>query len=161
MTEIKNQLIRPACEPDLDAVCRIEEEAFSVPWKRHDYEALLEERMAVFLVLAEENGDIAAYGCIRRAADEGDLLSIAVRRDRRGCGCGARLLRALLREAEEKGTLRVFLEVRESNEAAIRMYQAAGFEKVGIRKNYYTKPDEDAWLMRRRAGVPAGGERRA
>lgn len=154
--------IRAAEETDLDAICRIEEEAFSVPWTRADYEALLSETMAVFLVLTDTAGSghpdpgyagaVRGYGCIRQAADEGDLLSIAVHPESRGSGRGSGLLQALLREAERKGTRRVFLEVRKSNAAAIAMYEHAGFEKTGVRKRYYTKPEEDAWMMRWCAG---------
>ena len=91
---------------------------------------------------------IAGYGCIQLAADEGDLLSVAVRKELRGAGIGASLLDALLAEAAQKGARRIFLEVRESNVPAIRMYERAGFQQVGIRKNYYTDPVENALLMR-------------
>ena len=146
-------MIRPAHPGGLDEICRIEEASFSVPWKRSDYEALIGLEDAVFLVICGGGGAtdeaVLGYGCIRQAADEGDLLSIAVREDLRGTGCGTRLLDALLSGAEAKGTERVFLEVRESNLPAIRMYEKAGFEKVGVRKRYYTCPAEDALLMRR------------
>ncbi len=145
-----NCLIRPARTEDLDEICRIEETSFSVPWRRSDYEVLTGLEDAVFLVLCEENSDsVIGYGCIRQAADEGDLLNIAVREDRRGAGSGTRLLDALVSRAEKKGTERIFLEVRESNLPAIRMYEKAGFENVGVRKRYYTCPEEDALLMRR------------
>ena len=143
-------LVRPVRPEDLDAICQIEEASFSVPWKRSDYEALVGLEDAVFLAVCDETGRaVAGFGCIRQAADEGDLLNIAVREDRRGGGYGTQLLAALLRRAEENGAERIFLEVRESNVPAIRMYEAAGFEKVGVRKGYYTCPVEDALLMRR------------
>ena len=146
----KDRWIRPVREEDLDEVCRIEESAFSAPWKREDYAALIGRRNALFLAMgpgpAGEN--IAGYGCILQAADEGDLVSIAVREEQRGDGRGMDLLLALLREAEARGAERIFLEVRKSNTAAVRLYEHAGFTAVGIRKNYYTRPAEDALLMR-------------
>ena len=113
--------IREVYESDLDAICRLEEQTFSVPWTRRDYEKLLGSETAVFLAASYEDPasggpeQTAGYGCIQLAADEGDLLSIAVSPGLRGSGCGGLLLRALLREAGQRGARRIFLEVRESN----------------------------------------------
>ena len=63
---------------------------------------------------------------------------------------GALLLDRILRSAAEFGARTVFLEVRESNEEARKLYEARGFEVAGKRTKYYRKPDEDALIMRRK-----------
>lgn len=91
---------------------------------------------------------VAGYiGCLY-AADEGDITNVSVDSARRREGIGKCLVQALLAESRKRGCRRIFLEVRQSNDAAIRLYQGCGFVRVGVRKNYYTKPQEDALLMR-------------
>ena len=149
------RLIRPAETEDLDDICGIAQSSFATPWKKNDFAALIGKDTAVFRVCmlrregeTQETAAAAGYGCIQLAADEGDLLSIAVREEFRGSGIGTALLDALLKAAADLGARRIFLEVRESNCPAIRMYEQAGFRQVGIRRNYYTGPEEDALLMR-------------
>lgn len=97
---------------------------------------------------------IAAYGVIYTAADEGDLANIAVDPDFRNRGLGKALLTALCREAEGFGAKRLFLEVRESNEAARALYASLGFCQTGRRKNYYVNPREDAIIMQKTLNSP-------
>ena len=79
--------------------------------------------------------------------DEGYISNVAVAPEARRRGVGRALITELLRRADEKALAFVTLEVRPSNEAAIALYSAFGFEPVGRRKNYYDKPSEDALLM--------------
>ena len=67
----------------------------------------------------------------------------------RKAGLGQKLLEAGIQEAAAKGVERILLEVRQSNKAAIRLYEKNGFQTIGLRKSYYTKPVEDAILMER------------
>ena len=102
---------------------------------------------------------IAGYiGCLY-AADEGDITNVSVDAACRRRGIGRELVRTLLTESEQRGCERIFLEVRQSNEAAVRLYQMHGFQEIGIRRNYYQKPAEDALLMRyaRDGNTPAKG----
>jgi ribosomal-protein-alanine N-acetyltransferase len=78
---------------------------------------------------------------------EAEILNIEVEPHRRRRGIGAALLQAAIRRCRQAGVSRLFLEVRESNYAAIRLYQRAGFERVGRRKGYYQNPVEDAVLF--------------
>jgi ribosomal-protein-alanine N-acetyltransferase len=81
--------------------------------------------------------------------DEGELANLAVAASDRGQGVGAALLDAMLDDASARGTLQVYLEVRESNAAARRLYASKGFEEIGRRKQYYRSPTEDALILRR------------
>ncbi len=131
---------------DLDEVCSIEDASFSVPWSRNSFaEALADENN--FLLVCEADGQIAGYADTWCVLDEATITNIAVREDLRGQGIGAQLLREALDEAKERGISAVTLEVRKSNESAIKLYNRFGFESVGIRPGYYEKPTEDAVIM--------------
>lgn len=131
---------------DIDEVCRIEDASFSVPWSRNSFaEALADENN--FLLVCEADGKIAGYADTWCVLDEATITNIAVREDLRGQGIGAQLLKEALDEAKERGISAVTLEVRKSNEPAIKLYNRFGFESVGIRPGYYEKPTEDAIIM--------------
>lgn len=151
--------IRPMRGSDLDEVAEIEKENFSVPWKKEDFSGYIDFAYAIFLT-AEEDGKVAGYIGAIVTDEEGDIVNVSVRPDRMGAGLGTALVRCLLHETDGRGIARVFLEVRESNERAIRLYEAAGFRQVGIRKDYYQKPTEDALLMRRDLGAGLSQTRR-
>ena len=91
-------------------------------------------------------GKIAGYLCPSLVLDEGEILDVAVVADYRGLGIGRLLVTTALRVFQERGALRVYLEVRTSNQAAISLYQALGFRETGRRKRYYEN-GEDALLM--------------
>jgi ribosomal-protein-alanine N-acetyltransferase len=82
------------------------------------------------------------------AADEGELGDIAVLPELRGAGIGRTLLQEGIALAASRGTRSLFLEVREANDVARRLYATVGFHVVGVRKQYYTEPVEDAIVMR-------------
>ncbi|MBQ7779563.1 MAG: ribosomal protein S18-alanine N-acetyltransferase [Clostridia bacterium] len=124
----------------------LEKECFSCPWSEDSfYECLSNERFC-FVGLFED-GELVGYGGLVTVLDEGDVANIAVRTDKRGRGLGKTLLSALCEEAERRGVTYLHLEVRESNAPARRLYESFGFQIDGIRKNYYTKPQENAVLM--------------
>jgi ribosomal-protein-alanine N-acetyltransferase len=103
------------------------------------------------VLVAHEGRDGAPSGFLvaRRGVDEWELENIVVAREVRRKGLGKRLLAALLAHAHETECESVFLEVRESNSAARRLYEQAGFQQTGRRKSYYSNPLEDAVLYRR------------
>ena len=82
------------------------------------------------------------------AADEGEVANLAVTPRLRQRGFGLALLDSVLAEAAERGTTSLFLEVRESNAAARKLYASRNFEEVGRRKRYYRSPEEDALILR-------------
>ena len=141
---------------DIDAVTAIERECITSPWNENGFLSFLLQEGTVFLV-AEENGEIVGHGGFVSAADEADITNVAVTAARRKQGIGNSLVARLVSEAETRGIRKLFLEVRESNNAAIRLYHKQGFEPVGRRKGYYEEPAEDAVLMRRDLGGTAAG----
>ena len=87
-------------------------------------------------LLNEVDGDIRGFTLSRSAADEEELLLIAIHPDYRGAGHGEALMRRFLDQARQRGVARVFLEMRSGNPAE-HVYRKCGFEKVGIRRGYY------------------------
>ena len=130
----------------LDGVCAIENECFAHPWSRGSLENALSDPNAVFCV-AIENGGVIGYIGMLFVLDEGYVGNLAVRPDRRREGIGAALVDAMAAEARVHALAFLTLEVRESNFPARKLYESRGYETVGVRKNYYEKPKEDAVLM--------------
>ena len=100
---------------------------------------------------AECAGDVNAHAAgfaLLRCFDDAELIRIAASPEHRREGIGRRLLGALIDEANKCGAGSIFLEVRRSNTAAIKLYEGAGFEQTGVRKDYYHAPKEDALIMR-------------
>ena len=139
--------MRPMAFADVPHVARMEDEAFTTPWKEETFQSLL-ERPGVELWVADLEGEVAAYAILWCILDEGELANIAVRDDLRGRGIGSDLLDWMLGVAARSGVRTVYLEVRESNEGALRLYGGRGFEEVGVRKQYYDRPREDARVLK-------------
>lgn len=132
---------------DLDEVMVIERRSFSAPWEESTFRGLMRRPSAALLV-AETDDELTGYSVMWFAADEGELGDIAVVPERRGEGIGRRLLRESISVAASRGTRSLYLEVRESNDVARRLYEKVGFNVVGVRKQYYTEPVEDAIVMK-------------
>lgn len=103
----------------------------------------------IFLVAADQRGGIGGYVLVMVVIDESEILNIAVDPAVRGASLGGSLLDAGMTEARSRGAKEIFLEVRESNEAALRLYSSRGFEAVSRRRKYYRTPVEDALVLRR------------
>ncbi|MFI5232285.1 MAG: ribosomal protein S18-alanine N-acetyltransferase [Gemmatimonadales bacterium] len=141
--------MRPAAEPDLAAIHAIECASFGDPWSLEGFRDLVDHPRAKLEVAADAGGEVLGYAVAWYVADESEIANIAVAPGARRKGVGALLLDRILRAAAEFGAKTVFLEVRESNEAARKLYAAREFEIAGRRMQYYRKPDEDALIMRR------------
>jgi ribosomal-protein-alanine N-acetyltransferase len=139
-------IIREMLIDDLDAVMQIEEALFSVPWTREGFFTMLTMDHNLFLVV-EEKGQILGYCGMQWVLDEGDILNVAVCKDRQREGIGRFLVDSVKRIAQDLGIETLHLEVRESNCTARRLYERLGFRIDGLRKKYYTDPTEDAVLM--------------
>ncbi len=138
--------IQPMKKEDISMVVTLEENTFSTPWS---YEALEESFLKdnyYFLVAKQEN-IVVGYVGMYVVLQEGDITNIAVAKEVQGQGIGTKLLKELLEVAKKHGTETINLEVRVSNESAISLYKKHGFEIIGRRKNFYTKPEEDGYLM--------------
>lgn len=139
-------VIRKGTKEDIEAIYNIELESFSVPWSLESITKELENEMAYYVV-AEEEGQVLGYAGLWDVVGEGQITNIAVRPSGRRKGIGKKLVEGLIAYGKEKSLEVLILEVRQSNEAAIKLYSGAGFKEIGKRKNYYTKPTEDALLM--------------
>lgn len=139
-------IIRRMRAEDAAYVAEIERKSFSEPWHEKEFTKASAADNYIYLV-AEHNNKIIGYaGCVF-AADEADITNIAVDFEVRRMGIGRRLLLCLVEQAQKAGLANIFLEVRVSNEAARELYVQTGFEAVGLRKNFYSKPAEDGILM--------------
>lgn len=118
-----------------------------MPWSQtalHD--DIADNEKAIYIV-AEEQEQIAGYAGMWITLDEAHITNVAVHPKFRRKGIGETLVAALLRQARRHGALHQTLEVRVSNEAAIKLYEGMGFEGVGVRKRYYYDNNEDALIM--------------
>lgn len=138
---------------DIDQVIWIDEESFPNPWPRHSYHYEINQnansRAWVLEVVKGEGGkkEIAAMAVLWIVLDEVHIGTIAVHPSYRGVGLGKFFLTRILEKTFEEGVIKAFLEVRKSNQAAIRLYQSLGFTIDGIRKEYYRDNREDALMM--------------
>lgn len=133
-------------EDDLAEVCAIDRDSFTVPWSDGSFAAALMLPYYNFLI-AREDGRCIGFAVGYTVAPECDLASFAVKSEYRRRGVGGALLDAFLSDAKEIGASACYLDVRESNLAAIRLYESRGFRRVDVRRNYYQKPTENAIIM--------------
>lgn len=108
-----------------------------------------------FFVAVDERGGVTGYVVAHFGADEGEILNLAVAPAERRRGTGRALVERVMVALREAGVRSVFLEVREANTAARRLYESVGFKPVGLRPNYYRRPTEAAVVLR--AAIPAVG----
>lgn len=139
--------IRDAAASDLPRILEVETASFSMPWSPASFRSLLGRERVRFLV-AEEAGRPVGHAVLWWVAEEGELANIAVAPEARRRGVASRLLDRVLDEAERAGIHRIFLEVRASNDGAVALYRRRGFHEVGLRRDYYADPREDARVFR-------------
>lgn len=121
---------------DVEAIAALHALCFDDAWDPMMIRRVLAMPGALGLV-ARDAGVLAGFALARTAADECELLSLAVAAGSRSRGTGRRLLEAALAVAAQAGARVMFLEVAETNDVALALYRSAGFEKVGRRPNYY------------------------
>lgn len=140
---------RPMLEDDLPEILSIELSAYAFPWTKNIFRDCL--RVGYCCWVLERDGIIAAYGVMSVAAGESHLLNLCVDPELQGNGLGKIMLDWLLDIVRQHKVDMVFLEVRPSNELAIKLYSVAGFDEVGLRRNYYPAEygREDALIMAR------------
>lgn len=142
-------VIRKMQESDLTQVEAIEKANFSIPWSLESFRESMELEHTIYLV-AEEDGNIMGYCGMYRVFNEGEIVNVAVAEAYRRRQVASKLLEQLFIESSELKVDNFFLEVRESNKAAIQLYKKLGFTEAGIRKNFYEKPRENAIFMWKR-----------
>ncbi|MBI5847826.1 MAG: ribosomal protein S18-alanine N-acetyltransferase [Nitrospirae bacterium] len=146
-------LIRDLRPEDVPEVLAIERSSFSTPWSEILFmNEIFKPRS---LPKAAAIGDmIVGYICANYLLEEGHILNVTVHPDFRKQGIASRLVHSMLDLLWEEGCRAIFLEVRQSNTAALRMYEKAGFGRISTRKAYYTLPVEDAVIMSLRTEEP-------
>lgn len=142
-----NLLIRPMHEADLNAVFELERRAHQHPWSLGILQDCL--RAGYVCWVFAQNERVFGYGILTVAVGEAHLLNLCVDPEQQGKGFGKRMLRHLLQQARRHHAETVFLEVRPSNPNAHALYLNAGFQQVGLRKNYYPSDTgrEDALIL--------------
>ena len=145
--DIPSVRIRSAVAADLATVVEIEFQSFSNPWQPDTFRSLLEQERVKVLVAEDLEKGVVGYAVLWWVLDQAELANLAVRTDRQGQGIGSVLLDQAIAHAEAKGVESLFLEVRQSNEAAHRLYSSRGFTQISIRKDYYKYPREDARVL--------------
>jgi ribosomal-protein-alanine N-acetyltransferase len=152
MVQIREQLaIEPMREADVPTVQEIERHIFTTPWPRNAYHRELSSRNSAYYIVlrrdTEEQHDIVGYGGMWRMYDEAHVTTIGVRHDLQHSGYGRVIFAGLVQAAYDMGAKWITLEVRTSNDNAMRMYEGFGFKVIGRRKGYYTDNGEDAIVM--------------
>lgn len=132
---------------DVDAVLKVENEAFTTPWSRAAFEAETSDNELAYYLVVDVGGVIAGYAGMWLIIDEAHVTNIALAAAYRGAGLGEELVRALMELARERGAVSMTLEVRVSNVKAQALYTKLGFVSRGKRRNYYTDNREDALIM--------------
>ncbi len=129
---------------DVCHIAKIEEMSFSTPWS----EKAIEDSMnaGTYFYIAKICGKIVGYIGLSKIVGEGYVTNIAVLPEYRRQGIGKRILLDVIESCKNELEF-ISLEVRVSNDAAIALYEHFGFEKVGLRKRFYTNPQEDALIM--------------
>ena len=139
---------RLASAADLDGVMELEEASFNNPTTRDWYERELERPEVCFIyLLRTPDVPVAAFCAFWLVVDQAHINNLAVRPEMRRQGLGSQLIHAIVKEAGQLGAASLTLEVRESNVAARRLYEHAGFTVHSVRKSYYTNPVEDALVL--------------
>jgi len=131
---------------DVEEVIKIEKQSFSDPWSKDNFMAELNLPFS-WVWAAKIETSLAGYCCCWEMEEELQIANLAVHPDFRSQGVGKKILQEILNRACQRKIKRVTLEVRESNQAALKLYQGFGFEEIGRRKKYYRKPNEDGLIL--------------
>lgn len=140
--------VRKARLEDAAGIYAVEQESFSVPWSLMSIQhELAHSDLTTYYVLEDDMGTIAGYAGLWHVVDEGQITNIALLKTYRRQGYGEHLLRVLMEDAWKNNCMNIFLEVRFSNIAALALYKKLGYKIISVRKQYYSKPVEDAYVM--------------
>lgn len=139
--------IRAMVRRDLEAITEIESSSYPFPWTRGIFQDCL--RVGYRCHVLEIANEVAGYGIVSHALDEAHLLNLCIHPDQRRKGLANLLLDHVVRESRIAAADRLFLEVRPSNKAAVKLYRHRGFQTIGRRPGYYPAREgrEDALVM--------------
>ena len=137
--------IREMAESDIKEIAELEKECFSEPWSENSLRDELSNETARFYVLRDSEKLLGYIGA-NNICNEVYITNVAVNGVCRGKGYGKILVNHLIKQSEAERAFFITLEVRKSNENAIKLYEKCGFKLIGERKNFYSKPTEDALI---------------
>ena len=140
--------IVPMNEDLVPQVAQLEKICFADPWSEKSIASELHNPLSLWLA-ALENDTLIGYVGSQTCLDETDMMNVAVSPLYRRRGVAKALIDALTQQLKERGSRCLTLEVRASNAPAIALYSSMGFQKIGLRKNYYRNPKEDALILRK------------
>ena len=140
--------IRKMGPEHVEQIAKLEKLCFSDPWSENSIASELCNPLSLWLV-AEAAGTVVGYVGSQTVMDETDMMNIAVHPDCRRQGVAAALVNALIASLKDAGSHSLTLEVRASNAPARALYDMLGFQQVGLRRNYYHNPKEDALILRK------------
>ena len=140
--------IRKMGPEHVEQIAELEKLCFSDPWSENSIASELCNPLSLWLV-AEAAGTVVGYVGSQTVMDETDMMNIAVHPDCRRQGIAAALVNALVASLQDLGSHSLTLEVRASNAPARALYDMLGFQQVGLRRNYYHNPKEDALILRK------------
>lgn len=132
--------VEPAGPRDAEVIAKLHAAGFYRGWPREDFAAYLSGRDTPAYIACDARRRIAGFSMLRLAADEAELMTIAVDPKWRGKGVGAALMQAMFADLMLSPARRMFLEVAADNAAAIRLYDKLGFARLSERKGYYARP---------------------
>lgn len=130
-------------------IAYIDSISFSESWSEKSYLEMAENKIYSFFK-EEVNDKIAGFIVLMDVVDAAEIIRVAVLPEYREMGIGTKLIEKAVEEIMKKGMENIFLEVRESNSNAIKLYNKSGFEECGVRKNYYSNPKENGIIMIKR-----------
>jgi ribosomal-protein-alanine N-acetyltransferase len=139
-------IIRIATEEDLPQILTIDRESLTPTWSRETFLNEINSEDTRF-ILAIMGYATVGYCILKRVGDDAEILRTAVSKSQRRSGVANRLIMSMLRYSAANSIQSIYLEVRKSSEAAIALYKKHGFKPMGMRKDYYTQPVEDAMTM--------------
>lgn len=143
---MENLTVSVFTKEDISSLAEIEREEFSIPFKEKDFLDIYDSEISSVLV-AKVGDTVVGYVSFTVIIDECSIINFATKNEFKRQGVGKRVMEALLEHGNKIGVKKYFLEVRVSNEGAIALYKKYGFVPVGISKNHFSAPREDAVLM--------------
>ena len=149
---MENVLYRQPVESDLQAAFDISENSFSQPWSLSAIEQAFFKGENYTCIVAEYQNKLIGYIIAQTVLDEAEIVIVAVKEKFRNNKVAFNMMKEFEALLKEKNMTYCLLEVRVSNDSAIKLYRNLGFESKGIRKEFYTHPLEDAYIMTKELG---------
>jgi len=140
-------VVKPSDYRYLEEICELENRVFPDPWSNEAIYNLMHNDTSMIVVAVDEKNKLVGYGGFMLMYDEVHIVRVCVNENYRHTGIGKALMVAMIACCERNNLFDLTLEVRASNEYAIKLYEKCGFKTEGVRPNYYQDNHEDAVIM--------------